>query len=608
MGLVGSCQKADSPSNKGTWPNVGGNAQVTRSKRKPEVKRAGGGAGRSIRAHRLFPAFTALWFAALFALASLVVPVAVIQSAVVALGLPKIVASAAPPLGFTARVLVTLALVGLGGLLGLVVGLRLGTRKAVPADEAPVTFGRRKSGAAELAALVEEDEQGRIAEQPLVAGDPAHQDEAPLEAPLPVVSDLAGSAPVVPDAPFDAPVAAPAAPRVRARDAHPDAPPRRPLTVSDDMIDEAETRILSDDEEASRRPSREGRLFDPFAIYEDEAGQDEPFVPPAFLARAFDRADLPAEPAVPVQAPVIAADEPVDVVAPEPEPATLAPSATESAEVVEENDGDSTVSEDQAPLVAAVPARTGLASPVAQADLDGLGLVQLVERLALAIASHREDRDGLRMDGGAHGRGAPVFATSESATPESGRAIPAVAPVVQSDVVTMPRLSRAFGAETRPEARPEARIAGNDVVGDDGVGDDAGRGGVFTLARGEPAVLEDRYSSLTDVVPALRRGDDKILGDSLSGESLSGDENFAQGRPLVIFPGQARALAADGPVPARASAGDVSPAFERPVLASVPTRFQAIARGDGARTSDLDDPEQALRDALATLQKMTANR
>lgn len=582
---------------------------MTRSKRKPEVKRAGGGAGRSIRAHRLFPAFTALWFAALFALASLVVPVAILQSAVVALGLPKLVAAAAPPLGFTARVLVTLALVGLGGLLGLVVGLRLGTRKAVLADEAPVTFGRRKSGAAELAALVEEDEQGRIAEQPLVAGDPAHQDVAPLEAPLPVVSDLAGSAPVVPDAPFDAPVAAPAAPRVRARDAHPDAPPRRPLTVSDDMIDEAETRILGDDEEASLRPSREGRLFDPFAIYEDEAGQDEPFVPPAFLARAFDRADLPAEPAVPVQAPVIAADEPVDVVAPEPEPATLAPSATEPVEVVEENDGDSTVPEDQAPLVAAVPARAGLASPVAQADLDGLGLVQLVERLALAIASHREDRDGLRMDGGLRmDEGAPVFATSESATresatPESGRAIPAVAPVVQSDVVTMPRLSRAFGAETRPEARPEARIAGND-----GVGDDAGRGGVFTLARGEPAVLEDRYSSLTDVVPALRRGDDKILGDSLSGESLSGDENFAQGRPLVIFPGQARALAADGPVPARASAGDVSPAFERPVLASVPTRFQAIARGDGARTSDLDDPEQALRDALATLQKMTANR
>jgi hypothetical protein len=83
----------------------------------------------------------------LFALASLVVPVAVIQSAVVALGLPKIVAAAAPPLGFTARVLVTLALVGLGGLLGLVVGLRLGTRKAVLADEAPVTFGRRKSEA-----------------------------------------------------------------------------------------------------------------------------------------------------------------------------------------------------------------------------------------------------------------------------------------------------------------------------------------------------------------------------------------------------------------------------------------------------------------------------
>ncbi|GMM60934.1 hypothetical protein NUTIK01_17110 [Novosphingobium sp. IK01] len=602
MGLVGSCQKADSPSNKGTWPNVGGNAQVTRSKRKPEVKRAGGGAGRSIRAHRLFPAFTALWFAALFALASLVVPVAVIQSAVVALGLPKIVAAAAPPLGFTARVLVTLALVGLGGLLGLVVGLRLGTRKAVPADEAPVTFGRRKSGAAELAALVEEDEQGRIAEQPLVAGDPAHQDVAPQEAPLPVVSDLAGSGPVAPDAPFDAPVAAPAAPRVRARDAHPDAPPRRPLTVSDDMIDEAETRILSDDEEASLRPSREGRLFDPFAIYEDDAGdgQDEPFVPPAFLARTFDRAEQPAGPAVPAQA----SDEPVGEapvdVAPEPEPA-----AQVSVEAVEENDEDRMTDEDGAlhgdhdPLLAAHPARTGLASPVAQADLDGLGLVQLVERLALAIASHREDRDGSSMVGSSIVGRAPVFAASETVG----------APVGPSDVVTMPRLSRAFDAEPRAEARIASNDgSGNDGPGNDGGVNDAGQGGVFTLARGEPAVLEDRYSSLTDVVPALRRGDDKILGDSLSGESLSGDENFAQGRPLVIFPGQARALAADGPVPARASAGDVSPAFERPVLASVPTRFQAIARGDGARTSDLDDPEQALRDALATLQKMTANR
>lgn len=594
MGLVGSCQKADSPSNKGTWPNVGGNAQVTRSKRKPEVKRAGGGAGRSIRAHRLFPAFTALWFAALFALASLVVPVAVIQSAVVALGLPKIVAAAAPPLGFTARVLVTLALVGLGGLLGLVVGLRLGTRKAVLADEAPVTFGRRKSGAAELAALVEEDEQGRIAEQPLVAGDSAHQDEALLEAPLAVTPDDAFEA--SPVTPVAAPVVAPT-PRVRARDAHPDAPPRRPLTVSDDMIDEAETRILGDDEDASLRPSREGRLFDPFAIYEDDAGdgQDEPFVPPAFLARAFDRAQQPAGPAVPAQA----SDEPVGEapvdVAPEPEPA-----AQVSAEAVEENDEDRMTDEDGAlhgdhdPLLAALPARTGLASPVAQADLDGLGLVQLVERLALAIASHREDRDGSSMVGSSMVGRAPVFAASETVG----------APVGPSDVVTMPRLSRAFDAEPRAEAR----IASNDGSGNEGGVNDAGQGGVFTLARGEPAVLEERYSSLADVVPALRRGDDRLPGDRLSGESHSKDENLAQGRPLVIFPGQGRAVAADGPVPARASAGEASPAFERPVLASVPTRFQAIARGDGARSGDLDDPEQALRDALATLQKMTANR
>ncbi|RPF71549.1 hypothetical protein [Aurantiacibacter spongiae] len=78
-----------------------------------------------LAAHPAFPFIVALWFAALLGIGSLVVPVALVEGGVSATGLPSVLPQAAPPLGFTARVLVALAATALGIVLGLVAARRI---------------------------------------------------------------------------------------------------------------------------------------------------------------------------------------------------------------------------------------------------------------------------------------------------------------------------------------------------------------------------------------------------------------------------------------------------------------------------------------------------
>lgn len=88
-----------------------------------------GGNRLPISAHPAFPAITGLWFAALFGLGCLVLPVALIERLLAASGIAAVIPAAAPPIGLTARLL----LGGGAALLGMIAGLVI-ARKVVIAQ------------------------------------------------------------------------------------------------------------------------------------------------------------------------------------------------------------------------------------------------------------------------------------------------------------------------------------------------------------------------------------------------------------------------------------------------------------------------------------------
>ena len=71
-----------------------------------------------ITEHPLFPALIALWFAALFGLGSLAVRPGLFEALILSFQLDVLVPAAAPPLGMTARILISLTMAIAGGCLG----------------------------------------------------------------------------------------------------------------------------------------------------------------------------------------------------------------------------------------------------------------------------------------------------------------------------------------------------------------------------------------------------------------------------------------------------------------------------------------------------------
>lgn len=96
-----------------------------------------------ISRHPLFPAIVALWFGALFGLVSLAIKPEIIEQVVVASGIDSLLPMAAPPLGTTMRILLALAMTGLGGVTGLLIARRI----ARPGPEAGEGNRRRASRA-----------------------------------------------------------------------------------------------------------------------------------------------------------------------------------------------------------------------------------------------------------------------------------------------------------------------------------------------------------------------------------------------------------------------------------------------------------------------------
>ena len=287
-----------------------------------------------VTAHPWFAGFVALWLAALLGASSLVLAPAMLERIVAASGIASFVSAAAPPLGQTARLLLALGLAGLGGVVGLLLGRFLAGRSRGAASDQDVVYvssdgeidGEAPTLGAGDASMGLRDRLARL----------TGQGDGPRD-----FDDL---------------------PKLRTRDRHPDAPGRKPLLLSDIMARDAtnldgnlhEVPLIGASAiEKTRAPAP---FSGPPPIMADAWAAPEPDTAPPALAAVADEVLPDAASAV------SAADEPLEL-----EIATAQPAS--------------------APLFTAASAPN---PAIAEATLDSLGVVQLTERLAIAMRARRE--------------------------------------------------------------------------------------------------------------------------------------------------------------------------------------------------------------------------
>ena len=346
----------------------------------------------SIVTHRWFPKVIGLWFAALFGLCSLALAPGMLEAVVTTLGIDRIVPAAAPPLGQTARLLLAMGMAGVGEIVGLVIGARLAASRR---PQAVRQRGIRNAGL-----------------------DDSNADVVP---------------------------------QVRGRDRHADAPPRKPLSAIDDLsgIDNAlRRRALASEADLEPRPF--------FEVAPLPGGEWPQAAPAGYEAEpAVVRDDPPTARPVAAEALDLAMyDAPMEeqVMA---ESAPFAPPFSAPSEPA------------TAPLVAPEPAHSPVAAPfaapllaaptveVASASLEALGVVQLSERLALALQARRERRANHLAT---PARVAPVAVSSIA----NGVAAVAetLAPAPEPDVAAPPVVTFAPPAEYIPPAAAMPRLPG----------------------------------------------------------------------------------------------------------------------------------------------------
>ncbi|NLR69359.1 hypothetical protein HGI47_00535 [Novosphingobium sp. ERN07] len=586
---------------------------MTVTKRKPKP----------ITAHPMFPVVTALWFAAFLSLGSFAVAPALLEGPVVALGIPEILPAAQPPLGFTVRALVAIVMMGVGGLIGYVIGRRLASAK----QEVPVrarAFGRAEA-----------------ANAPVVQ--PSNVKSANHRRPLNPIEDLGepsvvGEFTLTDELPADgaAPFAEPTPAIVET--AH------LPWDDDFDFDQPAADQDPAHGEKGAEDPLALDLLFGDAEVVAHESVADEQ------EGYAYQQFAAPAG---------TAAVEAVADDAPATEQSACEEAPAPSAPLV------------KTPLLQA-PAAAAL--PLARTPLDDLGLVQLTERLALAI-SRRSARAAAApqapvapyavpaaepfVSSSAASEIAPVDAPEEA--PSFAIAAPTPAPAIarfhsaQTEVeapLQASELSTERVVQLRPAAlqpfEPEADAFDEDDVpgldrflrvpasvqafepavdpeSSDALDTDALDDEVAVWDEGEDTteVIEERYPSLLDMGSGSHRAQALRLSHDDDDDS---DVEIDDLEPVVVFPGQSSPLQSaprpfDGPAASAASV--TAPAVSAPSSIIAVAGSPLAAPGRAAPSSpvdpladtasatagvvaDAEEADRALRAALATLQRMTA--
>lgn len=284
-----------------------------------------------LSSHPLFPAIIALWFAALFGFGCMVLPATLLERAVAASGIAGIVTAAAPPLGITARIAISLGTAGIGALAGYLLARRLA---AVHGPEQADTDAHSLF-------------PSRDARRPISASE--ELDEAPMETAEQAIPTLARLSRIVTDDdwPLD------------------DQPPKHEPEGEREPLDLAFYEMLPPQPEPSIA-SKAGTAED---WPETPAAQELPETMP----EAGEESEAGEEP-LPFSAPSEART------APEPEP--VAPEAAMAGPA----------SAEPAPASAELLTASPVAVPAAPApdpSLDNLNMAELAERLAVSLDRRR---------------------------------------------------------------------------------------------------------------------------------------------------------------------------------------------------------------------------
>ncbi|MCT2401595.1 hypothetical protein [Novosphingobium mangrovi (ex Huang et al. 2023)] len=354
-----------------------------------EQKRSTSGGNQPITRHPLFPAIVALWAGALFGLASIALPPALIERAVTALGVDRVIPMAAPPLGATTRILIALAMTVLGGVCGTLVARRLARpapgkherRRDVMPGSGKLRAAGEIAGPIVGAAAVAEDSADHAPSPghstPILnvgtfevrSFDEAFEDEDDIASRAVNAQDTASETIEVEKAPASfasmpsgGPFATPTPPAgaqvFRSANASEEA-----AEVAEDIACDAEEEAEAVDAAGSERPA--GGLFE---AYSREIAPGEAPQASVLDDECADLVDTDFQDDEDDTTPIAAAEPPADIAA----PSEAGASHEEDIASEAPNDGSPTAAE-----------------RIVSAELDALSPVELLERLALAMAQRR---------------------------------------------------------------------------------------------------------------------------------------------------------------------------------------------------------------------------
>ena len=556
-----------------------------------------------ISLHPAFPAIVALWFAALLGIGSLVLPAALLDRMVELTGVSSLIPAASPPLGLTARSLIAIA----GALAGAALGVTIARRVAQSHSPRPVSRVAKLAGGLRRPISVKDELGGEGVVNGV--GLPLNRRRALAISEDDRPSDFLYQIPV-PGADPDAPAPFAAAPIV---DAVLD---EEPLELSELAAADAEQPAFADQEDA-----------------EDEDGADEDF---AMTERQEFNSSWPTEQHYPREPEAEPADEldnrknlagprglePLPFSAPslarKPATAEFEPEAEAEVEPEPEFETEFETEPEWETHLEAVAPPLEQAEPEFRADwesapLEGLGLVQLVQRLGSTIERRREwiAQNAVAV---ATPVAAPFVSTPADFEPapaeEAAQAMaaffaPNAEPAeAEATFATAPVADEAE-AEPEPMTRPDflRPFAADEDEGEDLVPD-------FSLPLRRPVAATVSFTPAdNDAAEQMAEADEEAGEDSEAGySSLLGmtnpfagpksefvrieqpEEEAEPAEPTVVFPGQEEPAQIAEPADAGARL------FDPPGKGAAPA-----AAAPRAPT----DADAALRAALATLQRMS---